>query len=52
MKRFALTIAVLALIILLGALVERLVGWGGVGLAAALGVIAGELGWAKIVKPD
>lgn len=31
---------------------EKFLGWGGVGLAAALGVIAGELGWAKIVKPE
>lgn len=44
--------AVLAGIIVLGSLVEALLGGGGIGLAAALGVIAGELGWAKIVKPQ
>lgn len=52
MKRFFITLAVLAGIIFIGYLLQEFLGGGGIGLAAVLGVIAGEIGLAKIVRPD
>ena len=52
MKGFILTVVALVVIIAAGTLVQQLLGAGGIGVAAAAGIMAGELGWAKIVKPD
>lgn len=44
------SLAVLLAVVLAGSAVDLLLGGGGIGVAAALGVLSGQQGWAMILR--